>query len=313
MNIQEKLLVLGANGMVGSAIARCLKVKGYSNVLCPNRKELDLTRQNQTVDFFAEHKPDHVFLAAAKVGGIKANNTYPADFIFQNISIQTHVFEAAFKSQVKKLLFLGSSCIYPRNCPQPIKEEYLLTGPLEPTNEAYAVAKISGLKMAEFYRKQYGCRYFSVMPTNLYGPNDYYHPENSHVIPGLIHRLKTVMEHGEKTFEVWGTGTPRREFLHVDDLADACVFLMESDHDFTSHINIGTGKDITIRELAQLIMKAFHFEGQLTFNSQYPDGTPRKVLDISRIQSLGWAPKIPLEKGIQQVVEEFIKADQYRR
>lgn len=314
MNKNDNILVLGAKGMVGSAIYRELINKGYTKILGPSRQELDLLNQQSTLNYFTQHQPDIVFDAAAKVGGIVANNTYRADFIFQNLMIQNNAFEAAFKSNVKKFLFLGSSCIYPRECPQPIKEEYLLTGPLEPTNEPYAVAKIAGLKMAESFKSQYGLQYYSAMPTNLYGVHDNFHKENSHVIPGLIARMHEAIESNSPVFEIWGSGKPRREFLYVNDMAKACVFLMETEQTLPgSHINIGTGEDISIFELAELIAKLMGFKGKLTTNLSRPDGMMRKLLDVSRLKSLGWKPEVSLEEGLKRSIDFFRNSDSIRR
>lgn len=307
MNKNDKILVLGSRGMVGSAIVRELKKKGYLNVLTPERKELDLLNQKSTLDYFFAKKPDHVFLAAAKVGGIHANNTYRADFIHQNLLIQSNVFEASFQNNIKKLLFLGSSCIYPKNAPQPLKEEYLLTAPLEPTNEPYAIAKIAGLKTAESFRKQYGCHYFSVMPTNLYGENDNYHPDNSHVIPGLIARMHKAKLDNAPEFAVWGTGKPRREFLYVDDMARACIHVMEYPGELPDWINIGTGEDVSIQELAELIKEILGYKGDLVFNPNQPDGTMRKLLDVNRIHSLGWKHEINLKDGLKKAIDFYLK------
>ncbi len=306
MHPESKILVLGSRGLVGSSIIRELKSQGFKNILAPTRDILDLTRQDDVLNYFQTFRPEYVFMAAAKVGGIKANNTYRADFIFQNLSIQNNVFEAAFKFPVKKLLFLGSSCIYPKDCPQPIKEEYLLTGPLEQTNEPYAIAKIAGLKTVEAFRRQYGLNWFSVMPTNLYGPGDNFHPEDSHVIPGMIQRMKKVIDNGDEVFEVWGSGNPRREFLFVDDLARACLMLMQTDKELPYFINVGTGKDVTIAELAETIAGIMGFKWKLFFNKNYPDGTVRKVLDISKIKAFGWNPQLSLDKGLKIAIESFI-------
>lgn len=306
MNKHNRILILGSRGLVGSALVRQLNSSGYLNLLTPTREELDLSKQKECIEYFLSHKPEYVFLAAAKVGGIHANNTYPADFIFENIRIQSNVFEAAFISNVDKLLFLGSSCIYPKHSAQPIKEEYLLTGPLEPTNEPYAIAKIAGLKTAEYFRKQYGRKFFSVMPTNLYGVNDNFDLQNSHVIPGLIARMKEAIDSEKSTFEVWGTGTPRREFLYVDDMADACIFLMKLEEIPFNLINIGYGDDISIKEVANLVKKSLGFKGEITFNTSFPDGTPRKLLDSSRLLSLGWKPKVALEEGIKKSVDFYL-------
>lgn len=308
MEQNSRILILGARGLVGSSLVRSFKAKGHDHILAPLRAELDLTNQKTVLEYFEKHKPEYVVDAAAKVGGIHANNTYPADFIFQNLAIQNNVFEACFKNKVTKFIFLGSSCIYPRMCPQPIREEYLLTGELEKTNEAYAIAKIAGLKMAEAFRKQYGCNYYSLMPTNLYGVNDNFHPENSHVIPGLIVRMKKTLDEGKKEFEIWGTGTPRREFLYVDDLASACYFVMNFQGELPgTHINVGTGEDISIGEVAKLIGKVMGFKGEYVFNSKYPDGTPRKLLDVSRIKNLGWKPEVSLEEGLKRSIEFYLE------
>lgn len=302
----SKILVLGGRGLVGSALIRELQLRGSKAVLAPTRLELDLLDQVKTLNYFESHKPDQVYMAAAKVGGIQANNTYRADFIFENLQIQNNVFNAAFKTGVKKLLFLGSSCIYPKNCPQPIKEEYLLTAPLEETNEPYAIAKIAGLKTAESFRKQYGCNYFSVMPTNLYGINDNFHPENSHVIPGLIGRMhKTILDE-KSEFEVWGTGAPKREFLYVDDLAKACIHIMNYEGEVPDWMNVGAGEDISIAELAQMIADIMGFKGKIVFNTKYPDGTPRKLLDVSKIKSLGWKPEVSLKEGLKKTIEFYL-------
>jgi len=308
MNKKSPLLILGARGLVGSALVRKFKSVGHESILAPFRDELDLTNQQAVLEYFKTHKPEYVIDAAAKVGGIYANNTYPADFIFQNLAIQNNVFDACFKHNINKLIFLGSSCIYPRLCPQPIKEEYLLTGELEKTNEAYAIAKIAGLKMAESFRKQYGCNYFSLMPTNIYGVNDNFHPDNSHVIPGLIVRMKKTLDEGKKEFEIWGTGTPKREFLYVDDLASACHFIMNYQGNIEgTHLNVGTGEDISIGELARLIGKIMGFKGEYIFNSNYPDGTPRKLLDVSKIKALGWKPEVELEEGLKQSIQFYLQ------
>lgn len=312
MNKLDKVLVLGARGMVGSAIVRELKKSGYENILAPNRTELDLLNQSDVFNYFKNHKPQHIFLAAAKVGGIHANNTYRADFIHQNLLIQSNVFDAAFKNEITSLLFLGSSCIYPKNAPQPLKEEYLLTSPLEQTNEPYAIAKIAGLKTAESFRRQYGYRYISVMPTNLYGENDNYHLENSHVIPGLIARMKIAMDNNDKEFAVWGSGNPRREFLYVDDMARACIHVMNYEGEIPDLINIGTGEDVTIRELAELIKEILGFKGTLTFNTNQPDGTMRKLLDVSRIHQMGWKHRVSLREGLEVTIDSFLKGNKDR-
>jgi GDP-L-fucose synthase len=313
MQKDSKILILGSRGLVGQALTKTLRAKEYLNILTPPRAELNLNEQSEVLRFFEINKPEYVFMAAAKVGGIQANNTYRADFIHQNLLIQTNVFEASFQAKVKKFLFLGSSCIYPKNCPQPIKEEYLLSNKLEPTNEPYAIAKIAGLKTAESFRRQYGCQYFSVMPTNLYGENDNFHPENSHVIPGLINRMAKTIKEQKNVFEVWGTGTPRREFMHVDDLANACLFLMETEKEIPDYLNIGTGSDITIKEVVEIIAKIMNFKGELVFNTDYPDGTPRKVLDTSLVNQLGWKPEITLENGLKRVVDHFMAGENIRR
>jgi GDP-L-fucose synthase len=305
MNKNSKVLILGSRGLVGSAIKAELTNRGYTQILTPVREQLDLLNQQQVLDYFKSHKPEYVFLAAAKVGGIIANNTYRADFLFENLEIQNNVFGASFKNNVSKLLFLGSSCIYPKACPQPMKEDYLLTSPLEETNEPYAIAKIAGLKLAENFRRQYGCNYISVMPTNLYGLNDNFDLKNSHVIPGLIARLQDHMDQGKDQFEVWGTGKPRREFLYVDDMARACVFVMEHQGDTPDWMNIGTGSDISIGELAQIIAQKMGYQGKIIFNSTYPDGTMQKLLDVSKIKSLGWKPEISLEDGLDKVIKHY--------
>ncbi len=292
--------------MVGSAIFRKLEQEGYTNLITRSSKELDLRDQNMVSDFFASENPEYVFLAAAKVGGIIANDTYRADFIYENLVIQNNVIHQSYLNDVKKLMFLGSSCIYPKLAPQPIKEEYILTGPLEHSNEPYAIAKIAGIKMCEAYRSQYGCNFISVMPTNLYGYNDNYHPRNSHVLPALIRKFHEAKEHSSGKVIVLGTGSPLREFLFSDDLADACFFLMQN-YDEPQLINIGTGKDLSIKDLALLIKKITGFEGDLEFDSSKPDGTPRKLLDVSKLHSFGWNHKIDLEEGIKLAYEDFKK------
>lgn len=309
MKKDSSILVLGSRGMVGSAIVRELKKLGYVKILSPARTELNLLNQKDTLEYFEKNNPEYVFDAAAKVGGIVANNTYRADFIFDNLCIQSNVFEACHKHNVTKLLFLGSSCIYPKNAPQPIREEYLLTGPLEPTNEPYAIAKIAGLKMAESFRRQYGKQFYSVMPTNLYGENDNYHLENSHVIPGLIARMHDAKIKGEKTFKIWGTGKPRREFLYVDDMARACIHFMNLEgENIPDFVNIGTGEDITIKELAEKIQKLLGFEGKLDFDTTKPDGMMKKQLDVSKIFALGWRPQISLDEGLRLAVSQFLQS-----
>lgn len=293
--------------MVGSALIRELKVQGYDNILGPARSELDLLSQQATQKYFEFHKPQYVIDAAAKVGGIIANNTYRADFIFQNLQIQNHVFESCFQQKVRKFLFLGSSCIYPKDAPQPIKEEYLLTGPLEPTNEPYGIAKIAGIKLAESFRRQYGLCFFSAMPTNLYGPNDNYHLSNSHVIPGLIARMHQAKINGEPVFKVWGSGKPKREFLYVDDLAKACVMLMNLPDDQTPDlINVGSGEDIPIAELALMIKEVVGFAGKLEFDSTKPDGMMRKLMDVSRIHALGWKASTEIQQGLRLSYQDFV-------
>lgn len=292
--------------MVGSAILRKLESEGYHNLVLRTSGELDLRDQKQTADFFSREKPEYVFLAAAKVGGIIANNTYPADFLYENLAIQNNVIHCSWREGVKKLMFLGSSCIYPKFAPQPLREEYLLTGLLEPTNESYAIAKIAGIKMCEAYRAQYGCNFISVMPANLYGYNDNYHPQNSHVLPALIRKFHEARINSAPYVTVLGTGTPMREFLFSDDLADACFFLMEN-YDEAGFINIGTGLDLSIKDLALLIKKVTAYEGDLVFDHSKPDGTPRKLLDVSRIHSRGWKHKIDLEYGIGLAYQDFKK------
>ena len=303
MNKSDKIYVAGHNGMVGSAIIRQLKSNGFTNLLVKTSKELDLTNQQAVNSFFETEKPDYVFLAAAKVGGIHANNVYRADFLYQNLMIEANVIHAAYLNKVTKLLFLGSSCIYPKMAPQPLKEEYLLTGFLEATNEPYAIAKIAGIKLCESYRRQYGCNFISAMPTNLYGPNDNYDLNNSHVLPALIRKFHTAKLENQLQVEIWGTGTPLREFLHVDDLATACLFLMKN-YNEELFVNIGSGTDISIKDLALLVKKTVGYKGDLVFNTSKPDGTPRKLMDVSRINQLGWKHNISLEEGIKTVYEE---------
>lgn len=295
----SKIYVAGSNGMVGSAIVRSLKRNGFTSLIEKSSKELDLKDQKAVQQFFKDEQPEYVFLAAAKVGGIHANNQYPATFIYDNLMIQNNVIHAAYENQVKKLLFLGSSCIYPKMAPQPLKEEYLLTGALEPTNEAYAIAKIAGLKMCQFYKQQYGCNFISAMPTNLYGENDNFHLQNSHVLPALLRKFIEAKKNNQNEVGIWGSGAPMREFLYVDDLAEACLFLMEN-YNEKETVNIGTGEDITIKQLAETIQKIVGFEGNLVFDASKPDGTPRKLLDVSKINTLGWKHKINLEEGIQK-------------
>jgi GDP-L-fucose synthase len=304
MHKNSKIYVAGHRGLVGSAIMRRLKAEGYKNLLTHTHAELDLTRQERVEEFFREERPDHVFLAAARVGGIYANNTYPAEFIYSNLTIQTNIIHASYVFKVKKMLFLGSSCIYPKNCPQPMKEEYLLSGPLEPTNEPYAVAKIAGIKMCQAYNRQYGTNFLSVMPTNLYGPNDNFDLKTSHVLPALIRKFHEAKIKGLSEVEIWGTGSPKREFLHVDDLADACLFLMNN-YNGSEIINIGVGKDQTIRELAEIIAGLTGFKGSIRFDTGKPDGTPVKRLDVSKINSFGWRARISLEQGIAETYKWY--------
>jgi GDP-L-fucose synthase len=303
MKKESRILVAGHRGMVGSAITRALQSTGYTNLILAGKNQLDLRNQLEVNEFFRREKPDTVFLAAARVGGIYANNTYRAEFIFDNLMIEANVINAAYLYGVGKLLFLGSSCIYPKMAPQPLREDSLLTGELEPTNEPYAIAKIAGIKMCDAYRHQYGCNFISVMPTNLYGPNDNYHPENSHVLPALIRRFHEAKRDGLGEVTIWGTGNPRREFLHVDDLADACIFLMNTFNE-PGFVNIGTGTDLSIQELARMIARIVGFEGEITNDLSKPDGTPRKLLDVSKLSAMGWKARIGLEAGIRAVYEE---------
>ena len=306
MEKTAKIYIAGHKGMVGSAILRKLEKEGFSNLITRNSRELDLTDQQQASDFFSTEQPEYVFLAAAKVGGIIANSNYRADFIYQNLAIQNNVIHQSYINSVKKLMFLGSSCIYPKMASQPIREEYMLTGPLESSNEPYAIAKIAGIKMCEAYRSQYGCNFISVMPTNLYGYNDNYHPQNSHVLPALIRKFHEAKMSSSPHVNVFGTGTPLREFLFSDDLADACYFLMEN-YDEPTLINIGTGKDLTISDLASLIKTITGFEGDIHFDSSKPDGTHKKLLDVSKLHALGWKHKIELTEGIKLAYEDFKK------
>ena len=306
MEKNSKIYVAGHRGMVGSAIYRKLIKEGYTNIITKTSAELDLRDQKAVSEFFAEEKPDYVFLAAAKVGGIVANNTYRADFLYENLAIQNNVIHSAYENDAKKLMFLGSSCIYPKLAPQPLKEEYLLTGLLEETNEPYAIAKIAGIKMCDAYRAQYGCNFISVMPTNLYGYNDNYHPQNSHVLPALIRKFHEAKVSAAPEVIVWGSGSPMREFLFADDLANACYFLMDSYNEPTL-INIGTGVDLTIKDLALLIKKTVGYEGNLVFDSTKPDGTPRKLMDVSKLHNLGWKHQIDLEEGIKLAYEDFLE------
>lgn len=303
MDRNSKIFIAGHRGMVGSAIVRKLEAEGYTNLITKTSKELDLRNQQAVQSFFTSEKPEYVFLAAAKVGGIVANNTYRADFLYENLMIQSNVIRQSYENNVKKLLFLGSSCIYPKMCPQPIKEEYLLTGSLEQTNEPYAIAKIAGLKMCEAFRMQYGCDYISVMPTNLYGPNDNYDLKNSHVLPALMRKFYEAIKNGSPEVEIWGSGKPMREFLHVDDLADACYFLMNN-YSGEGFFNIGTGVDLTIADLAQLIKEVSGYTGNLRFDPSKPDGTPRKLLDVTAIHNAGWKHRISLEQGVKMVWQE---------
>lgn len=303
MNKSDKIYVAGHRGMVGSAIVRKLKEAGFNNLLLRTSSEVDLRNQAEVNQLFEQEKPDFVFIAAAKVGGIQANNIYRAEFLYDNLMIEANLIHTSHEHQVKKLLFLGSSCIYPKMAPQPLKEEYLLTDYLEPTNEPYAIAKIAGIKLCENYQRQYGDNFISAMPTNLYGPNDNYDLNNSHVLPALLRKFHTAKVEGKESVEIWGSGSPKREFLHVDDLADACLKLMTS-YEGTDWFNVGTGEDVSIKELALLIKKVVGYEGELKFDSSKPDGTPRKLMDVSKIHATGWKHKIELEEGIQAVYEE---------
>ena len=306
MEKDTKIYIAGHRGMVGSAIERKLRKEGYNNIVTRTSSELDLRNQQAVNDFFEKENPQYVILSAAKVGGIHANNTYRADFIYDNIMIEANVIHAAYFYKAKKLLFLGSSCIYPKMAHQPLKEEFILSGYLEPTNQPYAIAKIAGIEMCESYRAQYGCNFISAMPTNLYGPNDNYHPENAHVIPALIRRITTAKKNNYNKVEIWGTGQPRREFMHVDDLADGCFFLLQN-YNEPGLINVGSGIDISIKELAILIANSIGYNGELYFDNSKPDGTPRKLMDSSKINSLGWHPKIQLEIGINDSISDFNK------
>lgn len=306
MKKESKIFVAGHRGLVGSAIVRNLKEKEFKNIIVRTHNELDLTNQIEVRKFFEKEKPEYVFLAAAKVGGINANNTYPADFIYENLMIQNNVIKASHDFKVKKLLFLGSTCIYPKMAPQPIKEEYLLTGSLEETNEAYAIAKISGLEMCKFFKRQYGDNFISCMPTNLYGPNDNFDLKNSHVLPALLRKFHEAKINNKETVEIWGTGTPLREFLYVDDMADACVFLMEN-YDGEQHVNIGTGEEVSIKQLAETIQRVVGFKGKLVFNTEMPDGTPRKLTTVEKLNRLGWKHKVNLEEGIKLAYGWFLE------
>lgn len=304
MEFTSKIYIAGHRGMVGSAIMRNLIKKGFTNIITRTSAELDLRNSQQVAEFFTKEKPEYVFLAAAKVGGIQANNTFRADFIYENLMIQNNVIHNSYLNQVKKLMFLGSSCIYPKLAPQPLKEDYLLTGLLEETNEPYAIAKIAGIKMCESYKRQYGCNFISVMPTNMYGPNDSYNLNNSHVLPALIRKFHDAKENNLPFVEMWGTGTPKREFLHADDLGDACVFLMTT-YNEEKFVNIGSGTDLTIKDLALLIKDIVGFKGDIKHDLTKPDGTPRKLMDVSYLHSLGWKHKIELPEGIKNVYEDF--------
>ncbi len=304
MHQDGKIYIAGHRGMVGSAISRKLKEAGFTNFVTRVSSELDLRNQQAVTDFFDQEKPDYVFLAAAKVGGIMANNTYRGEFLYDNLMIQNNVIHSAYRYNVKKLMFLGSSCIYPKLAPQPLKEEYMLTGPLEETNEPYAIAKIAGIKMCDAYRAQYGCNFISVMPTNLYGPNDNYDLNNSHVLPALIHKIHQAHLENAPFVTIWGTGTPRREFLHADDLADACYYLMQH-YNEAGLVNIGVGHDISILDLAHLVARTVGYKGDIRNDLSKPDGTPRKLMDVSKIHSMGWKASIKLEEGIARVYEEF--------
>lgn len=303
MNVTDKIYIAGHRGMVGSAILRKLQTEGFTNFALADSRALDLRNQLEVSEFFRRQKPTHVFLAAAKVGGILANNTYRAEFLYDNLMIQANVIESAYRNGVDKLMFLGSSCIYPKLAPQPLKEEALLTGLLEPTNEPYAIAKIAGIKLCDAYRAQYGCNFVSVMPTNLYGPNDNYHPENSHVLPALLRKFHAAKVDNAPFVTLWGTGTPLREFLHVDDLADACFYLMQH-YDEPGFVNIGTGQDLPIVELAQMVQRIVGYQGEIQHDLSKPDGTPRKLMDVSKLHALGWKAKIGLEAGIRAVYQE---------
>ena len=309
MDRNAKIYVAGHRGLVGSAIMRRLQAGGYNNLVTRGHSELDLTDQQAVQQFYAAEKPDYVFIAAAKVGGIHVNNTYPADFIYRNLMIECNLIHGAYQHGVKKLLFLGSTCIYPKLAPQPMKEEHLLTGPLEPTNEPYAVAKIAGIKMCSAYNRQYGTNFMSVMPTNLYGPNDNYHPQDSHVLPALIRRMHEAKARGDKQATVWGTGNARREFMASDDMADACLFLMErfDAKELGEFINIGVGHDMTIREVVEVVTKVVGFEGELVFDTSKPDGAPRKFIDSARLTALGWQPKTGFEEGLRAAYQDFLR------
>ena len=309
MEKESKIYVAGHRGMVGSAIVRKLTSLGYTNLLTRTSAELDLRNQQQVADFFDVEKPEYVFLAAAKVGGIMANNTYRADFLYENLAIQNNIIHGSYLNKVKKLMFLGSSCIYPKLAPQPLKESYLLSGYLEQTNEPYAIAKIAGIKMCEAYRAQYGCNFISVMPTNLYGTNDNYDLVNSHVLPAMIRKFHEAKEKSASEMTLWGTGSPMREFLHADDLAEACLFLMEN-YNESELVNIGTGEDVTIKNLAALVKQIIGFQGEIVWDNSKPDGTPRKLMDVSKLHGLGWHHKIALEDGIKLAYQNFLKLNE---
>ncbi|MBW8683663.1 GDP-L-fucose synthase [Chitinophaga rhizophila] len=309
MQLNDKIYIAGHRGMVGGAISRRLQTLGYTNLVTRSSAELDLRSQAAVNEFFATEKPEYVFLAAAKVGGIHANNTYRAEFLYDNLIMEANIIHAAWQNGVKKLMFLGSSCIYPKLAPQPLREDSLLTGPLEPTNEPYAIAKIAGIKLCEAYRDQYGANFISVMPTNLYGIGDNYHPENSHVLPALIRRFHEAKESGASNVTVWGSGTPKREFLFADDLAAACVYLMLH-YDEKELVNIGTGEDLTIRELAETVKEVVGFTGELVFDSSKPDGTPRKLMDVSKLHKLGWKHSVELKEGLEQAYADFLQKNQ---
>ncbi len=304
MELTAKIYIAGHRGMVGSGLERKLRKEGYHNIVTKTSAELDLRNQQAVNEFFEKEKPTYVIIAAAKVGGIHANNTYRAEFIYDNLMIEANIIHAAYLNNVTKLLFLGSSCIYPKMAPQPLKEEYLLSGYLEPTNQPYAIAKIAGIEMCDSYRAQYGCNFISAMPTNLYGTNDNYHPENSHVVPAIIRKVVLAKKNNEPTVTIWGTGIPRREFLHVDDLADACFFLLQN-YNEQGLVNIGCGTDVSIKELAELIVTEVGYDGQLVFDTTKPDGTPRKLMDTSKLNNLGWYAKINIDKGIIKTLEEI--------
>lgn len=306
MNKESKIFVAGNHGMVGSAIIRVLQQNGFQNIITASHKELDLTNQQATEAFFERNKPEYVFVAAAKVGGIHANNTYKAQFLYENLMIAANTIHSAYKTGVHKLMFLGSSCIYPKFAPQPMKEEYLLTGELEPTNEGYAIAKIAGLKLCDTYRYQYGCNFISVMPTNLYGINDNYHPENSHVLPALIRRFHEAKVNHLPEVVIWGTGTPKREFLFADDLADACLFLMQNYNDY-GWVNIGSGEEVSIAELSTIVKEIVGYQGKLVFDTTKPDGTPRKLLDVSKLHNMGWKHKTSMKEGLIITYQDFLK------